>query len=295
MRAVSSLLVEAAAPAIAPPRRRDAWRRLLRNRLSALGLGLVAFFSVVAAAGPHLIPYSPVAQDLERTLRPPGATHLLGTDEFGRDVLSRAVYGARLTLGIGMAVISASFLIGFLAGVGAAVRGGVTDEVIMRVMDVLLALPGMLLAIVVVAALGPGTASLILAMTVYNIPQFARMSRATALGIVHQSYLEAAGALGASPARILFRHVVPNCLGPVLVFAMIRFSLTLLTAASLSFLGLGIQPPTPEFGAMLHASRAYLWEAPHLMLVYGGAVSLMVLGFNAMAEGFRDVLDPASG
>lgn len=131
-------------------------------------------------------------------------------------------------------------------------------------------------------------------MTVYNIPQFARMSRSTTLGVSTQTYIEAAVALGSSSARVLLRHVVPNCIGPVVVFAMIRFSITLLTAAGLSFLGLGIQPPSPGFGATLHASRKYLWDGPHLMVVYGGAVSLMVLGLNALAEGFRDVLDPAS-
>ncbi len=294
MREASQPLAEATAPPVMLSRTARGWRRLFRNRFSVAGLALVLFYFVMAALAPVASPFSPVAQDLDRTLQPPRPPHLLGTDEFGRDVLSRVLYGARLSLAIGLAVIMLSFLAGFGSGVSSAVRGGTVDELIMRFMDILLALPGILLAIVVIAALGPDAVSLIIAMTVYNIPQFARMSRGTALGVIHQDYIEAAEALGASSLRVLVRHVVPNCSGPVLVFAMIRFSLTLLTAASLSFLGLGIQPPTPEFGAMLHASRAYLWEAPHLMIVYGSAVSLMILGFNVLAEGFRDVLDPAS-
>ncbi len=294
MRTLSTTLGDADVMAVVRPRAYRGLRRLLRNRLSILGGIIVLGFLLVAVFGPAVSPYSPLAQDLDRTLQSPGIPHLLGTDEFGRDVLSRVLTGARLSIIIGLVVISLSFLVGFFAGVIAAVRAGLVDEVIMRAMDVLLALPGILLAIVVIAALGPGTVSLIAAMTVYNIPQFARMSRSTALGVSTQTYIEAAVALGSSPRRVLFRHVVPNCIGPVIVFAMIRFSLTLLTAAGLSFLGLGIQPPTPEFGAMLHASRKYLWDGPHLMIAYGGAVSLLVLGLNALAEGFRDVLDPVS-
>ncbi len=206
--------------------------------------------------------------------------------------MSRLMYGARLSIAIGALSVMIGFAIGFSLGTIAAFYGSWVDMVIMRFMDILLALPGMLLAIAIIAALGVGMQNVILAVGIYTIPQYARLTRSTALGVKNQVYVDAACATGVPSVRIILTHVVPNAIGPLVVYSALRFSTAILTASGLSFLGLGVQPPDPEWGAMLATSRQYLRVAPHLSLVYGLALMFLVLGFNMVGEGVRDVLDP---
>jgi peptide/nickel transport system permease protein len=260
--------------------------------MAVLGLIIIIVYVALAAFPSLLTKHEPNVQSLSRTLEAPSAEHRLGTDEFGRDVLSRVLHGARLSFTIaGLAVILGGFA-GFSIGLLAGYFGGAVDTVLMRLMDVLLAMPGILLAIAIIAALGTGIGNVIIAIGIYNIPQFARLTRSTVLGVKTQDFVLASRSIGSNAPEILVRHIIPNAWSAPFVFAMLRFSTAILTASGLSFLGLGVNPPTPEWGAMLAASRGYLRLAPHLVLAYGLAISTLVLGFNALGEGLRDVFDP---
>ncbi len=264
---------------------------LRQNPLVAAGAMIVGGFVVVAVLAPLLVTHDPLHQNLTNSLARPGSDHWLGTDQFGRDVLARLLYGARISLLIGIGSVAISLVIGFSAGVVAGFFRGIPEMVIMRAFDVLLALPGVLLAIAVVAALGSGTGNVLLAVAVNGIPQFGRLAHSAALSIRHREYVEASRSIGAHPFDVLVRHVVPNALGPTAVYAALRIATAILMAAGLSFLGLGVQPPTIEWGASLSSSRQYMATAPHLMVASGGALALLVLGFNALGEGLRDLLD----
>ena len=270
----------------------DLWRRLCRNRAAIAGAGIVAVFVFLAVLAPILVPFNPVQGNLNDRLQPPGATHWLGTDELGRDLLSRILYGARVSLQIQVVAVVLALIVGVTLGSVGGYLGGHVDNVIMRAMDVLLAFPGIFLALGIIAALGPGLLNLMLAAGISSVPQFARIVRASILSLKEREFVEAALALGSGSNRIMFRHLLPNCMAPIIVQSTLRMATVLLTASGLSFLGLGVQPPTPEWGAMLSNARSYLIVAPHVATIPGVAIMIVVIGFNLFGDGLRDTLDP---
>lgn len=279
-----------------PPRSlwRDAWRRLVANRLARLGMAITVFFILLAVAVPVVFPYNArTDSDLVSQLLPPSAQHLMGTDEQGRDVLNRVAQGARASLGVGVSSVLIAILVGALLGLFSGFAGKTVDLVIMFAMDVLLSFPGLLLAIAVVALLGPGLRNALLAITIVNIPVDARIARSTVLSVKQFEYINAARSVGAPSGRILFRHVLPNSLSPILVQSTLGIAGAILEIAALGFLGLGQQPPYPEWGAMLADSVKYLTSGAWWVLLFPGlAIMLTVLGFNLLGDGLRDALDP---
>lgn len=267
-------------------------RRLLRSPSAMLGLGLVLLLVLAGVFAPLLTPYDPVRQDLRSVLQPPSATHLLGTDNLGRDVLARILYGSRLTLVIGGFAVAVGLLFGTPLGVISGYYRGVADQVIQRFMDLMLSFTSFLLALTLVALLGVGLTNVIIAVGISTIPRFARLIRSSVLTIREVSYIEASRALGAYDRRVLWKHVLPNALAPVIVQATLSMGSTILTAAGLGFLGLGVQPPTPEWGAMLGEGRNYIFSQASLTTFPGLAIFLAVMGFNLLGDGLRDTLDP---
>jgi peptide/nickel transport system permease protein len=257
-----------------------------------LGALIVSIAAAAALAGPLIAPWDPYAQELSLRLAGPSGMHFFGLDELGRDILSRLLVGARISLMVGIAVVSVSSSVGILMGSIAGYYGGRVDDVISRVMDVLLAFPGILLAIALVAVLGPSLTNVILALTVIGWVGYARLVRAQVLRVREFEYVQAARALGAKTPRILLRHVIPATLPTVIVQATLGMAGAIIAEASLSFLGLGVQPPTPSWGTMLDAGRSHLFDAPHLTLFPGLAIALLVLGFNFLGDGLRDRIDP---
>ena len=270
----------------------EAWRQLRRQRLALIGGGILTVLVLVALLAPLIAPQDPLAQNLYDRLQPPSANHWLGTDDFGRDILSRIGYGARISLRIGLVAISLALAGGTLLGLIAGYRGGVADMLIMRLMDLMLAFPSILLAIAIVAVIGPGIDNAILAVSVVLVPQFARLVRASVLTVRETTYVEAARAIGASEPRVLFYSVLPNCTAPLIVQGTLGLGTAILDAAGLSFLGLGAQPPTPEWGAMLSGGRELLLRAPWVMTFPGLAIFTVVLALNLFGDGLRDALDP---
>ena len=270
----------------------EAWRQLRRQRLALIGGGILTVLVLVALLAPLIAPQDPLAQNLYGRLQPPSANHWLGTDDFGRDILSRIVYGARISLRIGLVAISLALAGGTLLGLIAGYRGGVADMLIMRLMDLMLAFPSILLAIAIVAVIGPGIDNAILAVSVVLVPQFARLVRASVLTVRETTYVEAARAIGASEPRVLFYSVLPNCTAPLIVQGTLGLGTAILDAAGLSFLGLGAQPPAPEWGAMLSGGRELLLRAPWVMTFPGLAIFTVVLALNLFGDGLRDALDP---
>ncbi len=251
---------------------------------------LVAVFA--AAAGPFLSPYDSAAQELARRLEAPSLAHPLGLDELGRDILARLLEGARISLMVGIAVVSVSSTVGMLFGSIAGYFGGRVDDVISRVIDVLMAFPGILLAIAIVAVLGPSLTNVVLALSVIGWVGYARLVRGQALRAREFEFVQAARACGASSARIVLRHILPTALPTVVVQATLGMAGAIIAEAALSFLGLGVQPPTPSWGTMLDAGRAHLFDAPHLTIFPGLAIALLVLGLNFLGDGLRDRVDP---
>jgi peptide/nickel transport system permease protein len=283
-RRISAALVRGAAAGL---------RRFARHRGGGVGLGLIALLATGAALAPWLALEPPDQQDLGRALEPPSAAHPLGTDELGRDLWSRIVHGARISLGFALAIVASAGGLGLAVGLLAGFRGGVLDEAVMRLTDVLLAFPGFLLAIAIVSALGGGNLwNVALALTIYIVPGFVRLVRAAALAERGREYVEAARALGMADLLIAGRHVLPNIVNVVLVQASLRMGTVILLLSGFSFLGLGPRPPTPEWGLMLATADDYLRTAPHLSLVPGSAIVLAVLGFNLVGDALRDALDP---
>jgi peptide/nickel transport system permease protein len=293
MKAVADM-----APALAVDRSRprslwsDAWARLLKNRAAVFGGVLVIVLILAALTAPLIAPFDPIKQDLRSSLQPPSSTHFFGTDVHGRDIFSRVLHGAAISLRIGALGTLIGATIGITLGLISGFYGGLTDTLIMRVMDVLLAFPGLLLAIAIVAAIGPGLENVIIAVGVFSTPEFARLVRGSILSAKQQEFMLAARIVGARDARLMTQHLLPNVLAPILVLATLRIATAILTAASLSFLGLGAQPPTPEWGAMLSDGREYLMLAPHVATFPGLAILATVLGFNLLGDGLRDALDP---
>ena len=257
-----------------------------------LGFLIVAVTVGAAVVGPALTPYSPSSQDLPRRLERPSVSHPFGLDELGRDILARIVSGARISLLVGLSVVTLSSLVGVLLGAVAGYSGGAIDDVISRVMDVLMAFPGILLAIALVAVLGPSLGNVILALSVIGWVGYARLVRGQALRAREFEFVQAARALGASPARVILRHVLPTAMPAVVVQATLGMAAAIIAEAALSFLGLGVQPPTPSWGTMLDAGRSHLFDAPHLTIFPGLAIAILVLGFNFLGDGLRDRIDP---
>jgi len=270
----------------------DLWRRIRRNRAAIVGAVIVVVFVGLAILAPVLVPFNPVQGDLKDRLQSPSVTHWLGTDELGRDLFSRILFGARVSLQIQIVAVVLALIIGMALGAMGAYLGGHVDNLIMRAMDVLLAFPGIFLALGIIAALGPGLLNLMLAAGISSVPQFARIVRASVLSLKEREFVEAARALGGGSNRIMFRHLLPNCLAPIIVQSTLRMATVLLTASGLSFLGLGVQPPMPEWGAMLSNARSYLIVAPHVATIPGLAIMVVVVGFNLFGDGLRDTLDP---
>ena len=273
--------------------RRSNLRRLLRNPGAVVGLVLLALLLLGAVLLPPLLG-SPLLQDLGVRLSPPSAAHLLGTDQLGRDVLTRTMNGARLSLGLGVAVMLASFITGTVVGLVAGLLGGWWDEALMRLTDIFLAFPSLILAMAISAALGPNLVNVMVAVALVSWPTYARLIRAQVLALREREFVDAARALGGSQARIALRHLLPNSLAPLLVQASFDVGSAILTAAGLGFIGFGAQPPTPEWGAMVSETRNYISQAPWASSTPAIAILLTVLAFNLIGDGLRDVLDPRS-
>jgi ABC-type dipeptide/oligopeptide/nickel transport system permease subunit len=272
----------------------DAWGRFLKHRLAVAGLGLIVALILLALSARQVAPHDPLRQDLPHALAGPSIEFPLGTDEFGRCILSRILFGARLSLLVGVIATAIGATAGILSGLAAGYFPRL-DAPVMRTMDVLLAFPSILLAIAIVAALGPSLGNVMIAVGVRSIPSFARLARSMVLSLKELEFVQGAAALGASHARVLFRHILPNSVSPLLVFSSMQVATAILLAAILSFLGLGVQPPTPEWGKMVSDGRAYLLEAPHVSLFPGLAIFIAVMGFNCLGDGLRDALDPRVG
>ncbi len=271
----------------------DLMRRMAReNKTAVISFILILLMILAAALAPVLTPYEENQMDLLHRLSPPSAEHLLGTDEGGRDVLTRLLYGARVSLLIGVVPALLSLIIGAALGVAAGYRGGLTDAVIMRVADVTLAFPSMLLAMVIMYALGGGILNVFLTLTLVNWANVARVVRSQTLKLKNSEFVEAARIIGVPRGRIMRRHILPNCLPTLLVLFTLNIPASILTESSLSFLGLGIQPPNASWGLMINAGRQYLYSAPWLCFAPGAAIMLIVLAFNFLGNGLLDVLDP---
>ncbi len=270
----------------------EAWDRLKKNKLGRMGLILVGILITTAILAPIIAPYSFKEQNILKRYQPPSRQHLLGTDELGRDILSRIIYGARISLQIGLISISISLLVGVTLGLIAGYYGGIWDMVIMRFMDIMLAFPAILLAIAIVAILGPQLQNAMIAISIVNVPRFARLIRSSTLSVKNSDYINAARGIGSNDLRIILYHVLPNSMAPLVVQTTLSIATAILEAAALSFLGLGAQPPTPEWGAMLSDARSSLQMAPWVAAFPGLAIMFGVLGFNLLGDGLRDALDP---
>lgn len=267
-------------------------RRLLADRSAVAGLVILVVLAAAAAVGPALLGADPVDQDVPNRYASPGWDHLLGTDNLGRDNLARLLHGARVSLGVSVVVGVAVLVVGILVGTVAGYAGGLVDGALMRLVDLLLAFPSLLLALAVTGVLGPGLIHVAVAMVAVWWAEYARLVRGLVLSLRERPFVEAATAVGAPPARVAARHVLPNLLPPVLVLATLQSGRLLLALSALSFLGLGVQPPTPEWGAMLAEAQRYLANAPQLMVYPAVAITTAALGFNLLGDGLRDLLDP---
>jgi peptide/nickel transport system permease protein len=270
----------------------DTWRRLRKSKLAMIGLIIMVIMVFCAVFANVLAPYPYDLQDLQNSFKAPSPAHLFGTDEYGRDVLSRCIYGARISLIIGFIAVGVAIFVGIILGSAAGYFGNLTDNLIMRAMDVLMAIPQMLLAISIAAALGPGLFNLMIAVGIANIPSYARIVRASVLSVKDQEFVEAAKAVGTNNLMIIIKHILPNCVAPLIVQATVGVALTILTAAGLSFIGLGIQPPTPEWGSMLSSGRYYIRDNWYLTLFPGLCIAITIFSLNVLGDGMRDALDP---
>jgi ABC-type dipeptide/oligopeptide/nickel transport system permease subunit len=283
-----------------------ALRRLFRQRSGIAGMIILGFLTLVAIFAPAIAPYDPIqvligVEDVKRRADPcihllgcpqDQPQHLMGIDGNVRDEFSRVIYGTRISLYIGFVTIGAALIVGIILGSIAGYAGGVVSDIIMRVLDVILAFPFLLLAIAIVTVLGPGLVNAMMAIAIVNIPSFARVIRSSVLSIKEEEYVTAARSSGANPGRILFLHVLPNAISPIIVQGTLGIGGAILETAALSFIGMGAQPPEPEWGAMLAAERNQVFSAPHLVFFPGFAIMLTVLGFNLLGDGLRDALDP---
>ena len=286
------LIEEIAAPKKKKSALQEIWRRIKRSKLAVAGLAIIVALVLTALFADVIAPYTYDQQNLKEAFLSPSLKHLFGTDEFGRDIFSRVVYGSRISLQVGFIAVGISLVSGGILGALAGYYGGKVDQLIMRAMDILLSIPGILLAISIVAALGPGLVNLMIAVGISSIPQYARIVQASVLSIREQEFVEAARAVGSSDFRIIFKHIIPNVLAPLIVQSTLGIATAILTAAGLSFIGLGIQPPTPEWGAMLSGGRGYIRNYWFMTMFPGLAIMITIFGLNLLGDGLRDALDP---
>ena len=270
----------------------EVFYRLSKSPLAMFGLFIILILIFCAVFAELVAPYSPIKQDLMHMFETPSASHWLGTDEFGRDILSRLIYGARVSLQVGFIAVGIALIIGGILGAVSGYYGGRLDNFIMRIMDVLLSIPQTLLAIAIVAALGPSLMNLMIAVGISAVPSYARIVRSSVLSIRNMEFIEAARSVGSSDLRIIFRHIIPNSMAPIIVQSTLGVASAILNAAGLSFIGLGIQPPNPEWGAMLSGGRQYIRDFPHMTLYPGLAIMFTILALNFLGDGLRDALDP---
>jgi ABC-type dipeptide/oligopeptide/nickel transport system permease subunit len=282
--------IERAVPVVS--RKQRFARRALRNPSFIVGLAITVTFCLMALFGPLVAPHDPFQQHLEDKLMGPTVAHPLGYDELGRDMLSRLLYGAKYSLGLAFAVVALGLTIGLILGSLSGFYGGFLDTVIMRIMDAQLAFPGLLIAIAIVSVLGRGFGNLIIALSIGSVPSFTRLIRSSFLSLRESEFVTAAHAVGTPNGRIIGRHILPNCMAPILVQSTYMVASTILAASGLSFLGLGAQPPLPEWGVMLSRGRGYMRLAPHVVIVPGLVIAICILGLNLLGDGLRDILDP---
>lgn len=268
------------------------WRKFRKQRLALFSSVFIMLLIIIAIIGPYIIQYEVNEINYDNVLQGPSLSHWAGTDEFGRDIFSRIIAGTRISLTVGFSSVFIGAVIGMILGLIAGYFGGWKDSLIMRFCDVLFAFPGILLAIGIIAILGPGLMNVVIAVAIFTIPIFARIVRSSTLTVKSTLYVEATRSIGANHRRIIWKHIFPGTISSIIVYFSLRLGLAILTAASLSFLGLGAQPPTPEWGAMLSSGRDYINNYPHITIFPGIAIFLTVLAFNLLGDGLRDALDP---
>ena len=286
-----------AATKAAPKKRsqfEEVWRRLKKNKMAMIGLAIVIFLVLLAVFADFLFDYEQVVikQNTAIRLQGPSAEHWFGTDEFGRDILARLVHGGRISLVVGVIAVAIALVLGGTLGAISGFFGGKVDMLISRAMDILLAVPSLLLSITIVSALGPSIINLMIAIAVSSVPGYARIVRSSVMTVRDNEFVEAAKAIGANDAQIIASHILPNCLAPIIVQVSLKVASAILSTSGLSFLGLGVKAPTPEWGSMLSGGRAYLRNAPHLTVFPGLCIMLTILSMNLLGDGLRDALDP---
>jgi peptide/nickel transport system permease protein len=270
----------------------ESWQRFKKNKLAIIGLVIISFFIILALFAPLIAPEGINDQKLPERLSSPSLEYWLGTDDFGRDILSRVIYGARISLWIGFFSVLGSIVVGSILGILAGYYGRWVDTVISRSFDIMLAFPSILLAIAIVTILGPSLQNALIAIAIINVPNFGRLIRSKVLSVKQEEYILAAQSVGMGDSRILFHHILPNSIAPVIVQGTLAIATAIIEAAALGFLGLGAQAPYPEWGKMLADSKQFITQAPWTMIAPGLAIMLVVLGFNLMGDGLRDALDP---
>ena len=277
------------------------WETLRQNKAAVVGLGIIGFLVLIALSvwisellGKQILPYDPNYSDMTKSFIAPNAQHWFGTDQLGRDLFSRILDGAKISLFVGLAAVAISLTIGVILGAIAGYRGGRTDTIIMRVMDMMLAIPSILLAIAFMAALGKGLDKAVIAIGLVSIPEYARIVRGSILSVKENDYVQAAKIIGNKPSRVIFKHILPNVISVIVVRATLGISTAVLDTAALGFLGLGVQPPYAEWGDMLGRARGFIFTAPYTLIYPGIAITITVLAFNLLGDGLRDALDPKS-
>ncbi|WP_353893095.1 ABC transporter permease [Proteinivorax hydrogeniformans] len=279
-----------------PPKKRgqwyEVWKRLRSNKAAIVGAIIIGVLVLTAIFAPFIAPTHYRTQDLDNRQQPPSFEHLFGTDNFGRCIFSRVVYGSRISIQVGFVAVGLAIVVGGLLGAISGYYSGHVDNIIMRLMDILLSIPGILLAIAIAASLGPGLVNVMIAVGIGSIPRYARIVRASVLSLRDQEFVEAARAVGANDLRIILKHIMPNCLAPIIVQGTLGVAEAILSAAGLSFLGLGIELPKPEWGAMLSEARHYMRDSWHMSVFPGLAIMITIFGLNLLGDGLRDALDP---
>lgn len=268
------------------------WKRFSRNKTAMFGLIIMCAFIIMAIFAPIIAPYGYDEQNLREAYQGISTSHLLGTDNLGRDTLSRLIWGSRISLVVGLLAVAIGAVVGGLIGAFAGYYGGKVDAVLMRIIDIMMSIPSMVLAIAICAALGPGLVNTMIAVGFSSVPTYARVVRSAVLTICQQEYIEASRAIGASHWKVIIKHLIPNCLAPIIVQASLGVGNAIQSAASMSFLGLGIQPPTPEWGAMLSSGRQFIRDYPMLVVAPGVCIMLVISSLNMLGDGLRDALDP---